>query len=368
MQFLVLALTLAFAAGCTTSPFWRTSQECEMNRGSFPELCAGIPEWQIAQDFKALVNDAVPGDETLADSTSLKRLDPKDPRPPYRIGPQDELSITVWAPREIWAEITDQSLEPNRATTVQEDGTVVLPLIHNIRVEGLTLPEALRNISDAYRKVLGTSFQVDGSITKFRSKPVFLDGAVSKPGTIYLSNEVRTLGEAIASSGTAFADAAELKKAVLIRADRRYAIDYERAQAGSNDASHIELQPGDRIYFPSRETGHYYVLGEVLTPGAFVIPAKGITLMQALALARGPSMITADMESIYLVRINEETPKIYALSLADIMAAKDQPLLPGDRIFVPPTTLTNWDRTLRAIFPILSNTIIIRQGFGVSLP
>src|SRR5690606_9876313 len=145
---------------------------------------------------------------------------------------------------------------------------------------------------------LGTSFQVDGSITKFRSKPVFLDGAVSKPGMIYLSNEVRTLGEAIASSGTAFADAAELKKAVLIRADRRYAIDYERAQAGSNDASHIELQPGDRIYFPSRETGHYYVLGEVLTPGAFVIPAKGITLMQALALARGPSMITADMESI----------------------------------------------------------------------
>jgi polysaccharide biosynthesis/export protein len=364
---LAVSVALAVMTGCTTSPSWVTSEQCANQRDSFPELCAVIPANRIAQDFKAFASSPAP-DATLGDPASLHRLDLKSPRPPYRIGPHDELTITVWGSREIWAEITDQSLQPTRTTTVQDDGTIVLPLIMSVQVDGLTLSEALRKISDAYRKVLGSSFQVDGVISRFRSKPVMLDGAVSKPGTVFLSNEVRTLGEAIASGAAGVADLAELRKGVLIRGDQRYAIDYQSAQAGASDVSNIELQPGDRIYFPSRETGQFYVLGEVNVPGAFIIPPKGISLMQGLALARGPSMNFADMQSIYLVRVNGTEPRIYALSLDDIIASKDQPLLPGDRIFVPPTTLANWERTLRAVVPIIGTPIIIRQGYGLGLP
>jgi polysaccharide export outer membrane protein len=365
---LAVWLALVVMTGCSTAPSWVTSEQCANQRDSFPELCAVIPANRIAQDFKAFASAPDAPDATLADPASLHRLDPKSLRPPYRIGPHDELTITVWGSREIWAEITDQSLQPTRTTTVQDDGTIVLPLIMRVQVDGLTLSEALRRVSDAYRKVLGSSFQVDGQISRFRSKPVMLDGAVSKPGTVFLSNDVRTLGEAIASGAAGVADLAELRKGVLIRGDQRYAIDYQSAQAGASDVSNIELQPGDRIYFPSRETGQFYVLGEVNVPGAFIIPPKGISLMQGLALARGPSMNYADMQSIYLVRVNGTEPKIYALTLDDIIASKDQPLLPGDRIFVPPTTLANWERTLRAVVPIIGTPIIIRQGYGVSLP
>src|SRR5690554_1034345 len=103
----VLSLTLAALAGCSTAPSWRTAEECETQRGKFPELCEGLPEWQIAKDFKALVDSTVTVDEKLDDPAALKRLDPRS-RPQYRIGPQDELTVTVWASREIWTEITDQ--------------------------------------------------------------------------------------------------------------------------------------------------------------------------------------------------------------------------------------------------------------------
>jgi polysaccharide export outer membrane protein len=361
-------VALAIATGCTTAPSWVTSEQCANQRDSFPELCAVIPANRIAQDFSALAASPAAPDVALADPASLKRLDPAAPRPAYRIGPHDELTVTVWGSREIWAEITDQSLQPTRTTTVQDDGTIVLPLIMGVQVGGLTLSEALHRISDAYRKVLGSSFQVDGQISRFRSKPVLLDGAVTKPGTVFLSNEVRTLGEAIASGGGGVTELAELRKGVLIRGDQRYAIDYHSAQMGGSDVRNIELQPGDRVYFPSRETGQFYVLGEVNVPGMFNIPPKGITLMQGLALARGPSMNYADMQSIYLVRVNGAEPRIYSLSLEDIIAGKDQPLMPGDRIFVPPTSLANWERTLRAVVPIIGTPIIIRQGYGVSLP
>jgi protein involved in polysaccharide export with SLBB domain len=349
MRILVLLLAVRILAGCSTAPSWKTSEDCR----SFGGDCSGIPAWQIAQDFKALSSAAIPEDSTLADAAGLKRLNPGQPRPAYRIGPLDELSITVWGAKEIWSEITDQSQQPTRVTTVLEDGTIVLPLLPSVHVGGLTVGEALKKIGTSYREVLGTSFQVDGQVTKYRSKPVLLDGAVNRPGTVYLSNEVRTLGEAIISSG-GYPDIAEPSKGILVRGDRRFAIDYRSAQAGGNDLSNTELQPGDRMFFPSRESGIFYVLGEVLAPGAFPIPPKGMSLAQGLALAKGPNMLKADMESIFLVRVSEKDPRIYRLALRDILASSDQMLVPGDRIFVPPTLLSNWEETLRSLFPIFS--------------
>lgn len=362
-RFVGLLVAVHVLAGCTTAPSWPTAQECEAD----PPRCA-IPSWQIAQDMNALSTAAAPTDPALADPAKLPTLSPTNPRPAYRIGPLDELTITVWGAKEIWSEITDQSQQPTRVTTVQDDGTIVLPLLKSIQVAGNTVNEALAKITDSYKTVLGATFQVDGQITKFRSKPVLLDGAINKPGIVYLSPEVRTLGEAISIAGGGFPETAELSKGILIREQQRYRIDYQGAQSGGNNLHTIELRPGDRIYFPSRETGLFYVLGEVLAPGAFSIPPKGISLMQGLALAKGPIMVSGDMTSIFLVRINESEPRIYRLTLADIMASRDIPIFPGDRIFVSATGLATWDRTLRQLLPFIGSTVIIHEGLGVTLP
>jgi hypothetical protein len=100
-------------------------------------------------------------------------------------------------------------------------------------------------------------------------------------------------------------------------------------------------------------------MGEVPLPGSFAIPPKGITLMQGLAMARAPSMITSDMSSIFLVRVNGEQPKIFRLTVAEIMANKDQPLAPGDRILVSTSGLAAWERFWRQLLPFISSGVII---------
>ena len=364
-------ISLAFIiAGCTTAPSWPTPRECSpFAAESVPgPSCTEPSNEKIALDFKAFLEAAV-GDRTkLSDASALRRLNPADPRPAYRIGPLDEISISVWGAKEIWTEITVQSLEPIKVQSVQEDGTIVLPLLANTHVADLTLSDALAKIANQYRQVGGTSFQVDGQIVKFRSKPVQLDGAFHKPGTIYLSNEVRTLGEAISFGGGGFPEIAELSKGVLIRGQHRFRINYFDAQKGENDLENIELEPGDRVYFPSREDGFFYVMGEVMLPGSFPIPPRGINLIQAISQAKGPNVATADMTSIFLVRVNGEEPKVFKLTLEEIMASRDVAIAPGDRIYVSPTVLTNFDRTFRQIFPVLTPAIVLHNSFGVTLP
>ena len=61
----------------------------------------------------------------------------------------------------------------------------------------------------------------------------------------------------------------------------------------------------------------------------------------------------ANQQSIFLVRPDGDQPRIYRLSLQEIIAARDLPLAPGDRLFVPATGLTDWERTLRQAVPLL---------------
>lgn len=349
-RMLVLLLSVSGVLGCTTAPSWPTAKVCS----DFPDRCEGLT-WQIAQDMRTLVHEPAPANTGLEDPEKLARLAPQGPYPAYRIGLLDELTITVWGAREIWAEITDQSQQPTRITTVQNDGTIVLPLLKSVKVAGLTVSEAFAKITKAYRRLDGSSFQVTGRVTKFQSKPVLLDGAINKPGTTYLSTAVRTLGEAVTGSGGGLSPFADPSKGILIRRGNRYRIDYRDAQRGGNDLQNIALLAGDRIFFPSHAESTkeiFYVFGEVTSQGAFPIPPKGMTLLEAVGAAKGPQQFWADMESIFLVRHVETQPKIYQLTLADMMTYPDLPIRPGDRFYVSSTALADWYRTLTQFMPV----------------
>lgn len=326
---LLAALTLL--AGCSTAPRW------EVNTGMRELLSA--PAHSVA----------APG---AADPASLPRLEP-GARPAYRLGPQDELAITVWGPREVWSEVTVQAGQNPRALTVQDDGTLVLPLLRKVNVLGLTVDEALARIAEGYRGVAGSRFQVDGSLTRQRSKAVLMEGAVVRPGVAYLGPDLLTLGEAISGAAGGLTDAADPHRGLLLRNGQAFPLDYLRSQQSGGDLHRIALQPGDRVFFPSQPSGVFYVFGEVVNPGSFPIPGSGITLLQALALAKGPVAPNANQQSIFLVRPDGDQPRIYRLSLQEIIASRDLPLAPGDRLFVPATGLTDWERTLRQALPLL---------------
>jgi len=332
---LAAAAMLAALAGCTTAPRWET----DLGMG---DLVAS----------------------TTADATAysaadeLARFDPARPRPPYRIGIQDELTITVWGPKELWSDISAQGEQATQTTVVHDNGAIVLPLLRPVQVEGLTVPEALARIVEAYKTTVGATVQAEGRVSRFRSRSILLDGAFNKPGIVSLSGDLATLGEAISGVGGGLPESADAARGILFRGGKRYRIDYPKAQEGRNDLLEVALQSGDRIFFPSRSAGVYYVLGEVVLQGSYPIPPNGVTLAQALTAARGTIMPTADMQAIYLVRTNDTESKIYQVTLEQIIAGQDIAIRPGDRLFVPPTMLTNWDRTWRQILPFFSGALV----------
>lgn len=322
--------------GCTTAPYWETQLRMdELILSSSPEATPPGPE-------------------------ELPRLATNMQRSGYRIGPQDELTVTIWGSKEMWSAITAQGEQAPQTVLVQDDGSIVLPLLKPIRVEGLPLREILTKVAEEYRKTLGELVQVDGKVSRYRARGVLLDGAFSKPGIVYLSPDLRTLGEAVTAAGGGLTADGDPVRGMLYRGGKRYRIDYRKAQEGASDVSDIALQAGDRIFFPSRNKGLFYVFGEVGAQGGYPIPPDGISLLQGLAQARGPAMVTADMGSIFLIRNHEnETSKVYQLTMKQMMDSGDIALSPGDRLFVPPTNLANWDRTMRQLLPLFSGMLVV---------
>lgn len=329
--------------------------------GAVLGACTTAPKWQTDQAMGDLVATE-PAPVAAADPATLPRIPPGTPRQPYRLGAGDELSITVWGPREIWQEVSAQGAPAARTVTVQDDGTVVLPLIRRTAVVNLTLDEALQRIGDAYRSVSGARFQVDASMTRFRARPVLVEGAVTKPGLAFIGPELTTVGEAIVGAGGGLQDSADASRGLLFRGGQTYRIDYQASLRGMNDVDRIALQPGDRIFFPNGGGNLFYVFGEVGQQGAFPIPPQGVTLLQALSLAKGPQIPAADMQAMYLVRPGAPKPTIYQFSLQQIMDNRDLAVAPGDRLFVPSTLLTDWERTLRQLFPVISGGLAISSG------
>jgi polysaccharide export outer membrane protein len=325
--------------GCTTAPSWHES--------------LGIEEFAQSATVESGLESPV----------DLPHVPPDAPRAGYRVAPQDQLNITVWGSKELWSAITAQGEQTTQTLLVQDDGTIVLPLLKGIRVEGLTLSEVLAKVAQGYRSTLGETVQVDGKISIYRSKSILLDGAFNHSGIAYLSPELRTLADTVSGFGAGLSPEADITRGVLYRGGKQYRINWKKAQESEGDLMAIEMRNGDRLFFPSRSKGLYYVFGEVVSQGAFQIPPDGVTVLQGLAQAKGPAVSSGNMEAIFLIRGEGKTAKsakVYRLSLKDLAEYGDLQLSPGDRLIVPPTGLATWDRTLRQLIPFFSSTILIR--------
>ena len=110
---------------------------------------------------------------------------------------------------------------------------------------------------------------------------------------------------------------------------------------------HVEVQ----LSTPTSQT--IYVFGEVLHQGTYPIPEKGLNVLEALSAAGGPNPVTAKNQTLFLLRPNSTGPApstIYELTLTEVLAGSSVGLLPGDRLYVPPTGAAAFDRYWRFIF------------------
>jgi polysaccharide biosynthesis/export protein len=269
-------------------------------------------------------------------------------RPAYRIGPLDRISVRVWGRPELGSQ-TPVSADL-RVSVVDQDGSIHLPFLAPIHVGGSTIAEINAAVAEGYARVV-ESPQVETYLESCWSQVVAINGEVHQPGTQHLCDTLMTVAELLHAAGGANPEG-DIAHCVLSRNGARYALDLRGANRGESRAAEINLLAGDNLYVPGAEERQVFVFGEVVRPGAYPIPGKGMTFVEALGLAGGYNPSTAKINEVYLARMTAGIPVIYRMTLSELLQGPEVELTAGDRILLPPRPITQWNRWIRQLFPL----------------
>jgi len=154
----------------------------------------------------------------------------------YVLGPNDVVEIKVW---------NDQKF--NSFYTVGPDGTISVPLIGDIKADGLTVGDLMNTIRTKLGDFINEP-EVNVQVAKMNSKKYFIYGGVGHPGEFALTEQT-TIMDAFANSG-GFRDFANTKKIYILRGTQKFNFNYKDVSHGKHMEQNIVLQNGDRIFVP----------------------------------------------------------------------------------------------------------------------
>ena len=255
------------------------------------------------------------------------------------IGPGDFLDISE-----------SHTPEFHSAVRVSPAGTVTLPMVNEVAVGGLDELGAARAIEKALlAKGMLLHPQVSVLVTGYAGQDVSVLGEVTRPGVYPYTLHHRLLDLISAAQGLS-PNAGRLVN-VFHRSDPKTPHPVVLDPSGTDTAAdhNPELSPGDTVQVS--QAGLVYVIGDVVRPGGFPVdPAQGLTVVQALSLAWGPSLNAAQGRAL-LIREQKGGRTLTTLNLGRMIHGKDpdQPIHDRDILFVPDSMAKNmWNRTLEA--------------------
>lgn len=267
-----------------------------------------------------------------------------------RVGGGDLLLVSVFGASDYAHEVR-----------VAGDGTIVLPLIGQVRVAGLTPPEVAADLQTRLAK--GGYFnnpQVSVFVKEYATQGVSVLGEVQKPG-VYPLLGARTLFDLLSAAQGTTQTAGDL---VYIthrgQASRPQIIKLTYDRKGVSQ-SNVPLLPGDTVVV--QKAGMVYVVGNVQKPAGIAMVDPGLTVLKAIALAQGIAP-NAALDKARLVRKTSDGQEAIPLPLKKMLAAKapDMKLQPEDIIFVPNSTaLSAFKRSLELALQTASGVIIYHQ-------
>jgi polysaccharide export outer membrane protein len=160
--------------------------------------------------------------------------------PGYVIGPDDALAIVFWREKELSADVV-----------VRPDGMISLPLLNDVKAEGLT-PDQLRvSLTTAASKFVEEP-TVTVVVKAINSRRVYITGQVGKPGPYPLGGPTTVL-QLLATSG-GVAEYAKKDKIMVVRKENGkdvvHKFNYEEVMEGKKLQQNIELKPGDTVIVP----------------------------------------------------------------------------------------------------------------------
>ncbi len=181
----------------------------------------------------------------------------------YKIAPNDRLSIIVFRHPELSTGKIDTYKNAKEGILVSKKGTIILPLIGEIRVQGLTKEEVRNLITEEYKKYLKHP-EVYVEIVNQR---VYVLGEVSKPGVVPIIDEKITLVEALAKAGD-LNFYGKRNQILIIRGDLRNPdiIKVDLTKLENLKKTPIFLMPNDIVYVPPNKMREVNVVVNEIAP------------------------------------------------------------------------------------------------------
>jgi polysaccharide export outer membrane protein len=285
----------------------------------------------------------------------------------YKVGPQDELRVTVFE----HPELTNPSGTANELVgrVVNSDGKFFFPYVGQVQAAGRTVQEIQTTIAQGLSRVLKTP-QIDVAVFKFRSQRVVVSGEVRTPQTVPITDVPPTLSEMIAQAGGLTTEA-DLSNVTVTRAGATTRVDmyayYYQADLGQN----FLLQQGDVVHVPERRYNKVFVLGEVGRPNSVVMPRGRFSLAEALSDSGGVNPFSGNAGQIYVIRNGDAKPQIYhldAASPAALLLAEQFDMRARDVVYVDAVGVVRWARVINNILPTAEFLRLSSETFSSSLP
>ena len=219
----------------------------------------------------------------------------------------------------------------SRTVTVGQEGSIFLPLVGNIGVQGLTIQQITTKVAQALSQYVKEPKVLVTFRQSSQRDQVFVLGQVIHPGPFEWRQGITVL-ELLALSGGA-TDRAALRRALVMRKSVATPVNLEKLMGGDVSLN-ATLSPGDVLVVPDN-TGRVLVVGEVTKPG-YVTLAPDAKILDVITLAGGPTLSAAP-ERISILREGQPLhPNLEAL-LRDGKLDENVVVEPGDIVDVPTT-------------------------------
>ena len=272
---------------------------------------------------------------------------------PYQLGGGDEVQVSFAGRPDLDAKLV-----------VGPDGRITLPLAGDLKIDGMTRPEAAKAIETALSGYYD-NLSVQVTVTRYTSNRVLVLGAVATPGEVTFEG-TPTLLKALTRSGLVTGpnkSGVIPERCAIYRGSNQVVwVQLRELIQSGNALADLRLRRDDVIYVPSLSEQFVSVLGEVNHPGAVPVNSES-TLASVLADAGGLTDQAGNNAHVQI--IDAKTGNSRVLTFKDVLSpakSREVTLKPGDIVFVPKTGFARATYVFQRLNPLFQLSSLAYLG------
>ena len=337
---IICAVIVGCAAPGTTPPSSNT-QSTPAIESTMSEAVAAesqiVPDLAVISQTANLQSSTIKPPETATQTTNLEdfnrtlanlAVQPRGGNYEYRLGVGDVITVDAFQVDEL----------RQYKVRIEGQGTVVLPLLGQVRLAGKTVSEAEQELVLRLNDYLYDP-KVSVFIDDYQSQEVTIAGEVNNPG-IYPLTRPRSLVELLTMAG-GLSNKAGFQVNVQISASdsadgrgraQQLLVDLRDLVNDPDAQKALILKGGDSIFVPP--AGVFFVEGAVKKPGAYPIQGE-MNVIKAIAMAQGANWEAAENNVQIIRRTGNDTQNIPVdLNAVRANRSLDVEIIDGDIVMV----------------------------------